>query len=32
MAQWGSAIWGTARSARLTYQSGSASSVRPLRG
>jgi hypothetical protein len=28
MAQWGSAIWGTPRSARLTYQSGSASSVR----
>jgi hypothetical protein len=28
MAQWGTAIWGTPRSAELTYQSGSASSVR----
>lgn len=28
MAQWGTAIWGTPRSARLTYQSGRASAVR----
>jgi hypothetical protein len=28
MAQWGTAIWGTSRDARLTYQSGSASAVR----
>jgi Domain of unknown function (DUF5127)/Domain of unknown function (DUF4965)/Domain of unknown function (DUF1793)/Domain of unknown function (DUF4964) len=28
MAQWGTAIWGTPRSAKLTYQSGSASAVR----